>query len=113
MYNIKIICNISQPDNLTKQNKSEFISPLYITKPELVNILHRIITALPSKYFTNYSKGITNSIKQYIVKEYILFQSQEDIASEEFTENLISFIYELASKIGYALENSDVTLLGK
>ncbi len=110
--NIKIICK-ELSDPLSQRNKNNYIIPLNITELEIKNILHKIVTGLPVDFFISYSNHVTKSIKEYIVKEYILFQVQEDITSDYFTDNLIYFIYDLKNDINNAIKQNNLLLLCK
>ncbi|NQY43431.1 MAG: hypothetical protein HRT87_08820 [Legionellales bacterium] len=108
--NIKIICK-ELSDPLSRQNTNNYLIPLSITELEMKNILHKIITGLPVDFFIGYSNHVTKSIQEYIVKEYILFQVQEDITSEYFIDNLIYFIYDLKNDINNAIKHDNLLLL--
>ena len=110
VHNVKIISKeFSNP--ISRHNKEKFIAPLPVTNIEMKNILHKIITALPLDFFIKYSDDITSAIKQYITKEYILFQAQEDITSDKFADYLLNFIYDLKKNINYALEKNNINIL--
>jgi hypothetical protein len=102
VYKIEIICReLSEP--ISRNNKENYIAPLPVTKIEMRNILHKMITALPVDFFIAYQDDVTNAIKEYITKEYILFQAQEDITAKEFPDYLINFIYEIKKDISNML----------
>ncbi len=111
VYYIEITCKKNFSEPLSRSKKSKFITPLPVTKIELRNIIHKIVTALPPAFFINRSKKSSSTIKEYIVKEYILFQAQEDITADEFSDYLINFIYDLSDNISNALEKNDISLL--
>jgi hypothetical protein len=101
-HNIEVICKkLIEP--LSTDNKENFILPLNVTKIEMRNIINKIIIGLPVTFFIDYSHSTVNAIEEYITKEYIFFQAQEDITSEDFTDRLIYFIYNLRNEISIAL----------
>ena len=113
VHNIEVICKecLSKPFNVTNDNN--FIIPLTVTKIELTKIISKIITALPPDFFIGQPDNTARSIKEYITKEYILFQAQEDINSRDFADCLLNFIDDLIDNIDYCLEQENISLLGK
>ena len=112
VYKIEIICR-EFSDPISRNNKDNYIAPLPVTKIEMRNILHKIITALPVDFFIAHPDDVTNAIKEYITKEYILFQAQEDITAKEFPDYLINFMHEIKRDITKALEQNNIRILGK
>jgi hypothetical protein len=113
VHNIEIICKQNFTSTISANNKDNLIVPLAITKKQMRNILHKVVTALPVSFFIDQPKVIYSAIKEYIVKEYIFFQSQEDIQSKEFANYLLNFIYEITNNISNALLENDINLLNK
>ncbi len=55
VHNVGIVCReFSKP--ISGYNKGNFITPLPVTKIEMRNILHKIITGLPVDFFVNQPK---------------------------------------------------------
>ena len=72
---------------------------LGIGKKDLKTILKKIVVALPDYIFLSQLPNIYDEVLEYLTKEYILFQCQEDINSPDFVNNLINFIYEIINEI--------------
>ncbi len=110
---IRIFCNdfVTRPYKESDSNDN-YVLPLPATKLEIKNIISKIITGLPPYYFT-IDKITSLVIKEHIVKEYVLFQAQEDITDELFPEYLSNFIDELRDEILEGLVKTRVAISSK
>ena len=62
-------------------------------------ILTKIMIALPDRYFYNATPIMLSDILDFIVKNYLLFASQEDINSQVYVYDLMNFISSLSTEI--------------
>jgi hypothetical protein len=72
---------------------------LNLSADEASLILRKIVNALPDSFFMHGVPLLEDDLKQLVAKEYILFQSQENIKDERYPAFLVSFIYEIIDEI--------------
>jgi len=72
---------------------------LGISKKDLQTILKKIVVALPDYIFLSQLPDLYNEVSEYLAREYILFQCQEDIGDPYFADNLVNFIYGINNTI--------------
>jgi len=75
-------------------------SMININHDEAFYIIKKIMIALPDHFFYNANKKKLNDMIAFIAKNFILFQSQEEINGDHYAYNLINFIDDLTSAIG-------------
>ena len=88
------ICNVISDD---KQNP--VVSVLSISPSEVKLTIQKIIKALPDRFFYSANHAILQDMMNLIIKNYILFQSQEDYYSSRYTGNFLAFIHALSDEI--------------
>ena len=85
----------------TYSNDNKVFDVLGVYEKDLREILKKITNALPDHIYLGKTSNVYNEVSEYIAREYILFQSQEDIKNPYFTEYLTNFIYEVINNINY------------
>jgi len=93
---ISDICQNTLSDNKTHDN---VLDVLGIYKKDLSTILKKIVVALPDYIFLKQLPDIYGEVIEYLTREYIFFQCQEDIEKPYFANNLANFIYEISTTI--------------
>jgi hypothetical protein len=93
------ISNICQNTLSDSKNHDRVLDVLGIYKKDLHIILKKIVVALPDYIFLKQLPDIYSEVMEYLSREYILFQCQEDIESPYFANNLANFIYEVTNTI--------------
>jgi len=66
---------------------------LGISAEQAADVINKIVTAIPDKYVYVGSKIIKKNIQDYIAKEFITFQAQEDYEADDYADMLVNFIY--------------------
>jgi hypothetical protein len=87
-------CSVMTGDKVTP-----IASVLKINANQAQDIINKILIALPDQFFYLASKTQLSDILFFIAKDYMFFQAQEDIESEDYAYNLINFITHLTSDI--------------
>ncbi|WP_126322280.1 hypothetical protein [Candidatus Rickettsiella viridis] len=72
---------------------------LKLSTTNLEKIIDKIIIALPERQFHNASPIMSQDILSFIAKNFIFFQAQEDLNSDGYEQNLLSFIGCLSDQI--------------
>jgi hypothetical protein len=90
------ICQNRLSDNKTGDR---VLDVLGFNKEDLRVILKKITIALPDYIFLRGLPDIYHEVLEYLSKEYILFQCQEDTKRPDFANNLANFIYEVSNTI--------------
>lgn len=85
-------------------NDNKVFHVLGLYEKDLRDILRKITCALPDYIYINKLTNIYNEVSEYIAREYILFQAQEDIRDPYFVDYLMGFIYESINNINYAYQ---------
>jgi|GEM_PF-5425204 len=95
----KYILDICQKQLSDHESQTQLVDVLGIEQQDLLIILKKIVVALPDYIFLDQLPDIYSEVLEYITKEYILFQSQENIKDPYFSDDLINFIYEVNNTI--------------
>ncbi|CDZ76974.1 hypothetical protein BN59_01253 [Legionella massiliensis] len=85
--------------NMADEKNRAIPQLLNITADDARELIRRIVTALPDDYFYNATEQMRYGIFAFISKNFILFQCQEDIDSDDYAYHLIDFIRNLSSNI--------------
>lgn len=72
---------------------------LNISPDDAQAIINKILIALPDRYFYSASEPVIQDMLGFIVRNYILFQVQEDIREAMYAYDLVHFISRLSSSI--------------
>ncbi|MBU0743960.1 MAG: hypothetical protein KKE11_01120 [Gammaproteobacteria bacterium] len=78
---------------------SKFSNVMGVCQKDLWMIIRKIVTALPDYIFLKQLSELHNEVLEYVAREYILFQCQENIDDPSFANNLANFIYEVINTI--------------
>lgn len=95
------VCKNQLANVRTYDNDNKVFDVLGIYEKDLRTILRKIACALPDYVYNNDLVDIYNEVSEYIAREYILFQTQEDITNENFIDYLTCFIYESVNAVNY------------
>lgn len=93
------ISNICENTLSNSKTNDRILDVLGIYKKDLHIILKKIVVALPDYIFLKQLAYIYREVMEYLSREYIFFQCQEDIESPYFANNLTNFIYEVSNVI--------------
>ncbi len=62
-------------------------------------VLKKIVNAMPDSFFIHESPLLEENLRQLVAKEYILFQTQENIKDKRYSDFLMRFIYEIIEEV--------------
>lgn len=96
-YYIENICR----DTLSSSEPYEELvfDVMGICREDLWVMLRKVVNALPDYIFLDQLPDLSEEVCEYLSREYILFQCQEDINDPCFANNLENFIYEVINTI--------------
>jgi hypothetical protein len=99
-YSQEIYGLVTQICRKFSENKTAVVpSVLNISERDALEIIKKIIIALPDHYFYNANKFKLYDMITFISKNIVLFQIQENIHDNEYAYHLIDFINGLTSSI--------------
>ncbi|MHB1948303.1 MAG: hypothetical protein ACYCQI_09345 [Gammaproteobacteria bacterium] len=91
---VKTVCEKpAKPEQLERM--------LAISEEQTAELINKIIIALPDEIFYLTPPQYLAEINRFIAKEFIFFQTQENIDDPNYTQNFINFLNNLYMDIRY------------